>query len=283
MPSFLNLDMTGLRKLSSTMLESRHGLPVLAGILSGFIVCILIATHFVSMIDRPAMDFMVRHSSHPGRADTSVVITAIDQHSLDLLAQQNVRWPWPRDVYAMVLDYLGQSRAKAILFDLDFSAGGAGRRAVGESESDCSLAGAIERNGRVVLASTLIKGTSDGSTGLEGRFTVALSAQNSQGRNYGSIVLPLPEFCAVTRGIGVRNCKVDADGVIRRVPLVLRYGGAFVPQLALAGFAVGNNLSESELASFVESAPMDRRGDYRINWYGKGGPVVSSGTIRSVP
>lgn len=44
-------------------------------------------------------------------------------------------------------------------------------------------------------------------------------------------LLTFPELTSASRGLGSLSMKFDRDGVLRRVPLLVRYGGAFYPLL----------------------------------------------------
>jgi len=50
----------------------------------------------------------------------------------------------------------------------------------------------------------------------------------------GGFVVPLPEYVDAAENAGFFNADPDPDGVMRRLPLVFRYGDVFVPSLALS-------------------------------------------------
>jgi adenylate cyclase len=60
------------------------------------------------------MRFHLRRQRPPGPA---VVIVAIDQQSLDTLG----RWPFPRSTFARAVDYLRESQARVVAFDINFT------------------------------------------------------------------------------------------------------------------------------------------------------------------
>ncbi|HUI29853.1 MAG TPA: adenylate/guanylate cyclase domain-containing protein [Candidatus Acidoferrales bacterium] len=251
--------------------ESKFSLSLGVGAVAALVVFFFIATNLVSLIDRPALDNMFRLASHPQHADTSVVIAAIDQKSLNFFdRQQLVGWPWPREFYAILVDYFKKGGAKAVIFDMDFS----NRLNIQDTESDDRFANSIESSANVVLASVLIGGDSGGTRTPISR--ISLTRQSGYGRldipDLTSAVLPAGRFMQNCRQLGVANYIVDVDGVTRRIPLLFQYHGTVLPQLALAGFAVGENYSAADMNNFLHAIPTDRNGDYLINWYGKGGP-----------
>ncbi len=48
-------------------------------------------------------------------------------------------------------------------------------------------------------------------------------------------VITFPELASVSKGLGYLNIKTDPDGVNRRIPLLVRYKGAFYPGFAFRG------------------------------------------------
>lgn len=250
--------------LVETLLESKPLVLSVVGLLSSILVALMIALNLVSSIDRPVLDFMFRHGSHPERADTSVVIAAIDQNSLKFFDGQQVPWPWPREFYSVLLHYLKEGNAKAVIFDMDFSGKGV-------DESDSAFADSIRSNGNVVLTSVLVNDSSESREAISrSHFSEDKIHDKFSIRNYSSAVLPPEQFMRNCRQLGIANYVPEVDGVARRISLFFRYHGTLLPQLALAGFIAGHNCSDSALAGFLQSVPADRHGNYLINWYGKG-------------
>jgi hypothetical protein len=62
--------------------------------------------------------FAKRFEWAPRQASGNVIFVAIDKHSLDAVGT----WPWPRSIYAALLDRLIASGARDIFLDVDFSA-----------------------------------------------------------------------------------------------------------------------------------------------------------------
>ena len=88
-------------------------------------------------------------------ADTSIVLVAIDQNSLDFFERQSVRWPWPRQFYGLLVEYLRQAGARVIAFDVDFSSHDIDRLEIDGIESDSAFAGEMSRAGNVILTAHL--------------------------------------------------------------------------------------------------------------------------------
>lgn len=76
----------------------------------------------VDVIDISLYDSFYRHRSDEWPREAPVVIIAVDQYSIDRMASQEnaFRWPWPREYWGAVLEYLQASGAKAVAVDLLF-------------------------------------------------------------------------------------------------------------------------------------------------------------------
>ena len=92
-------------------------------------------------------DARVRLGADPSRAAADIVLLAIDQTSLDAYnKQQGLPWPWPRQMYVAVLDFLKAGGAKTVFFDLILTEpSGFG------VEDDDAFAAAIARSDNVLL------------------------------------------------------------------------------------------------------------------------------------
>ncbi|HSB52393.1 MAG TPA: CHASE2 domain-containing protein, partial [Dissulfurispiraceae bacterium] len=90
-----------------------------------------------------AYDLLSKTLNPPGSA-APVVIVKVDQGSLDSLNGEGITWPWPRQVYAALIEYL--SEAEAVFLDILFlepSSYG--------NQDDLMLADAMRASSRVYL------------------------------------------------------------------------------------------------------------------------------------
>ena len=242
---------------------------------STLIAALFARSQFGTMVERETLDWRMRAAWDARRPDRSVVIAAIDQKSLNFFQKNGVAWPWPREFYGILLDYLHKGGAKAVAFDIDFSQKDMDRLNVSGRASDSSFASSITKNGSVVLVTVLTSSRdSSASTGTEidpAFFLPAIRAGIFEPR-FKSCIAPRGEFQKGASAIGVANFFVDVDGVARRIPLLFRLNNEILPQLSLAAYTVGKRLTNSTLGNFIRTIPTDRDGSYLINWYGRGGP-----------
>jgi two-component system cell cycle sensor histidine kinase/response regulator CckA len=132
-----------------------------------------------------------------GLHDSPVVIVYLDLNSFNLLNQDPTA-PWSRQLHAELLRKLTAAQAKAVVFDIVFSAPGA------DPAGDDALAAAMRENGRTILAGEASVKISHATTG------------NSEWVHASTIDPPWERFVAAAAGWGVASHIVDDDYGVRR-------------------------------------------------------------------
>ena len=136
--------------------------------------------------------------------DNDVVIVAIDAKSLDAVG----RFPWPRSVYAQMIDRLTADGVRGIGMDVTMS--------TPESDhphNDQLLADAMHRNGKVVMPVFAE--------------AVALGGALQE-------ALPVPPIAQNVAALGQVDVAKDSDEIVRGAYLKAGLGSAYWPSLALA-------------------------------------------------
>lgn len=217
-------------------------------------------------------DAYLRFEPRPYDPKTPVKIAAIDEKALAKFGQ----WPWSRASVAKVVDQLGQMGVAAIGIDALFAEpdrtapaaiianlpqDSTYDKAKHELQSlpnpDTVFAESLKRNPAVIAFSYLDKGETGTKTPLQGKFSVTLipSGVLPLGvRGGSSYVGPLPELLAAAQGLGdVHSGVADSDGVIRKVPLVVRVGSVLFPTFSADALriALGGQTAQVKLSPFV--------------------------------
>jgi len=150
----------------------------------------------------------------PHPADQRIVIISIDDAAMARLG----RWPWPRAVHAQLINLISQAKPLAIGYDVNFPE-------TSDQENDEALADALRQAGNVVLPIEL-----------------SLTNGNKQVLYDPSKVLtPIPLIASAAVRLGHTNTPQDADGVVRRVPLVaISPDGSQIPAFAVQIAKLGN-------------------------------------------
>lgn len=175
-----------------------------------------------------------------------VTIVDIDEASLAQLGQ----WPWPRSVLASLVNRLRRDGAAAIGFDVVFAEPDRNlsldtarllalppadlKLALMNSQTNDAVFATALRPGRVVLGES-------GLTSMERRrapprdapVTPALIGGDPRPflHEFTSLLENIPELAAAAAGRGNFMLVAEVDGIVRRVPLVVRVGDVIVPSL----------------------------------------------------
>lgn len=133
-------------------------------------------------------DYLFRFISQ--RVKDQVALIVLDKDSYEMLGQSRTSL-WDRRLHAQLLERLTREQAKLVVFDINF-------RDSMDAQTDDALAGAIRRNGRVILMADLNERRDDG------------------GRLIGYSTLP-PEkkFIEAAAGWGVGRCSAREGGIPR--------------------------------------------------------------------
>lgn len=231
----------------------------------------------LDLFELKAFDLLSRYLNPavPDRQD--VVLVEIDQPSIEALSRQQVNWPWPRQVYAPLFDYLRD--ADAVFVDILFT----DPSSYGEDD-DRQLAEAIRAAGNVYLPVFLTSARrplGDADRAFLAR--IALPKNFPPPRlSFPSAVVPIPPLEAVARGGGNVMIKPDPDGVYRRVPLAFRLGTEAIPNFVLGDPVARGTVQAGAggLSTLGRPLPL-KNGKLLLRFYASGRPfpVVSAATV----
>lgn len=91
------------------------------GCASALVSLVLWRTGSLARFESVTWDWRARWYAAPARTTDQIRLIFLDQYSLDWGKKKGWSWPWPRQVYAPVLDFCKRAGAKAVAFDVIFS------------------------------------------------------------------------------------------------------------------------------------------------------------------
>lgn len=178
-----------------------------------------------------------------------VRIVDIDEESLGRIGQ----WPWPRTRVAEMVDRLRDKGAGVIVLDMVIAEPDRTSPArviplwedIPElqqwarklQDHDDILAAAVARGG-VVTGFALADAPGEYSPAVKAGFAMAGDDPTPFIPRYSGAVTTLTAIEALAAGNGALNVTIDHDGVIRRVPMVVRLGDTIYPSLAAEALRV---------------------------------------------
>ena len=149
---------------------------------------------------------------------SDIGIVTIDEKSIEKYGQ----WPWKRDVLAQVITDLRQSGAGVIMIPILFS----------EEDrlgGDDILSQTLKDNG-VVIAQV---GTSQINKNSVPRGVAKIGNPLPYLFEWDGMLGPISKLGQNANGVGVINTAPEIDGVVRRIPLIMRIGDETYPTIAL--------------------------------------------------
>jgi len=217
------------------------------------------------------LDLLFRHAPLPP-ASPRVVVVAVDQPDLDFFKDQGVTWPWPRQVYAPLIDYCRRAGAKAVIFDILFT-----EASSYGPEDDARLARAVQDSALVVLPFFTSRDPKPPNPSEEELLhKVGQDVPGLKGGvfpPYRSLITPVEPLLGAAASLGNVECRPDADGTYRRVPLVTPYKDRWLPFLSFAAF---HHFQQPGLLDFQGGSlvlgssrlPLDPQGQFLLKFRG---------------
>lgn len=289
--------------------------PALPVILPGVLLTLLLGALSIwppplaVFLEGKIYDSFMRYTHRPP-ATGSVSVVDLDEASLARLGQ----WPWPRYRVARLLGKIREAGAAAVGLDMVFaepdrtslrSLSGEIRRDLG---ADIVLEGlppeALDTDralADVLAGGPFVLGYQFDFDGVRGESCVlhplrgAVRSNGRTGNTAGpfdapGVICNLPALARAAGASGFFNVTPDSDGVLRRVPMVIRHGGVLYPSFALAVYlrAQGGDALLETGPEGIEamrldgrSIPLDRRGNLLVNYRGRrrAFPHVSAASI----
>ncbi len=267
----------------------RHWLLLTAALLLGYA-----ALHQSGLLDRleaQSYDWRLAMARAETRMDEQVAVILIDDASLEALEGVAGRWPWPRAIYAELMEFLALAPPRLLVFDVMFSErqgpGGLGAelhpddRALVEATAQAPfpvvhaarfLADTPDERNRHLLNRPLPKAVQ--------RFDPAQRYGGDQPDYYPRLALPgnnnhylpFPELLQATPLLGVVDVAPDSDGVYRRLRLLHRYQDTLLPGLATVPWLEQTRprwlaVTDDALDHPGGRIPLDGNGHYLIHYY----------------
>ncbi len=183
-------------------------------------------TGLFNMFELKAFDLFSR-LLNPENTSGDIVIVQVDQQSIDGLSKEGVNWPWPRQIYAPIVDYL--SEADAVFMDILYTE----PSSYGE-EDDRIFAEAVKKASNVYMA-LFLTDKKKGLTGNDKEFIerIAIKEKISPAAAFNSALTPVDMLKSSAKGAGNVTIPPDEDGVYRKIPLVFQTDNYTIPHFVL--------------------------------------------------
>jgi len=252
-----------------------HG--VFSACIGMLVFCVFGAGGVNEKVEAISWSWKSRHLSSPSIHSSKIKIILLDQASLVWGAQNDLSWPWPRQVHNPLIKFCKESGAKAIGFDVVFTE---------ESNivnDDLMFGQEIKEYGHVAMATFLHKeNKGQGPRESLERHSLLPFAWPDVPKSIHSkgIALPVPEIAKSSRLLGHVTNVADEDGMTRRVRPFHLYEGHLFPLLGLSTYLVGQEVKDEhlvvgdkeKLSMLGKNLPIDSLGRVLLKFSGKDFP-----------
>ncbi|MEQ1870415.1 MAG: adenylate/guanylate cyclase domain-containing protein [Vicinamibacterales bacterium] len=190
-------------------------------------------------IELKTYDWRLSRTAQPATARKDIALVEIDEYSLKNLEPQTGRWPWPRMVHSMLIDFLARGPAKVIVYDVVFAGADerksfeAGGTTISGTESDEMLAASVTKAGTVILPvdATYESETKEAKTAVADQgFAVDLSGFVERTQ----VFPPFGKLAGAATLVAHNLAIFDPDGPLRHSVPFVRTGRTAIPSLGVA-------------------------------------------------
>lgn len=247
---------------------------MMAGLGVGIIFAVLMLTGILDSPEWRIDDALTRSSARPETASDEVAVILWDQQSLEWLEEMELSWPWPREFYGFMTEFVASGGARALGFDVIFS-----EPSIHNFDGpwdDMAYADALAAYGRGV--GTVVVSNHDGLASWPEE--IPAPGADSTTEHLDSLpraLFPVPMIGSAYAALGNVQVSGDNDGVYRRVPPATAFDGMAVPSLALALYRIGG-AGEGRLTAegnrlYLDGRrlPVDKDGNLALRFRGSTG------------
>lgn len=237
--------------------------------------------NFIDTIENRTFDLRQSILINEGtkKANQDIVIVAIDDATYEYILDNYGEWPLPRDTYAKIVNYLEKQNPRIIAFDLMFV-----KSLKSKNQADKELTEIFKKYNNVFTSMNFDNQSEDLRipTNLPQKLTIDIKNNSKidfSQLTYKNCRTIIDEIINATSNIGIINVSRSDDGILRKMPLVVKYKNDYYPQLALkVGLNyLGENQTSFEIDKHSEFKLGDRKiyldndGSAILNWYGPAG------------
>ncbi len=258
-------------------------------IVISFLIALLVfvisfSGYFFSLFEKPEhflYDVQAKLLRSGKTTDRRIKVILVDEAALKSMSSIAGRWPWPRAIWADLLDFLAIGGARAVVFDVLFLE--KQDKVNDQALHDATLAAQNVYHSMMIVREEMDKDASNYAAtdrplpiDFVNRFALknvsgSLSLKPGSGNN--DFTLPIAGLPEASKGVAVVEFTPDSDSVNRRTKPLREYQGKYFPVLGLAPFIdrmAPVTLRQNSITINDRTLPTDDNGNYLINMYGVG-------------
>lgn len=239
---------------------------------------------FIDIIENRTFDLRqnILVNSNSKTPNKDIAIIAIDEATYEYILDKYGEWPLPRDVYVKIIDYLQTQNPQIIAFDLMFV-----KSFKSAPEADEALINSFKKYKNIYTAMNLDNQDKDLREPPILPRTLAVSIENYSDIDFSSLTFTncrsiLEGILNSTDNVGMINVSRADDGILRKMPLFVKYQENFYSELGLKVAIANKNLNSTDkiddknfkidykgnLHLGDKKIFLDKDGSAILNWYG---------------
>lgn len=239
---------------------------------------------FIDIIENRTFDLRqnILVNSNSKTPNKDIAIIAIDEATYEYILDKYGEWPLPRDVYVKIIDYLQTQNPQIIAFDLMFV-----KSFKSAPEADEALINSFKKYKNIYTAMNLDNQDKDLREPPILPRTLAVSIENYSDIDFSSLTFTncrsiLEGILNSTDNVGMINVSRADDGILRKMPLFVKYQENFYSELGLKVAIANKNLNSTDkiddknfkidhkgnLYLGNKKIFLDKDGSAILNWYG---------------
>ena len=215
------------------------------------------------------------------RVDKSkVALVVIDDDSLENLSQKYGFWPWNREAYADIVNYLEKDGADSVFLDFMFLGFQQGNEA-----KDWKFINEVKKHDNVYISMNFDYRENETKTDLPLKWAANLDNKSTSidfsDFAFTNVRNIMPELLDATKNVVFINFQRDDDGISRRAPSFFTYKEKYYPYAALKlaqDYMFKHGIIKSEkfvitpdnyLVMDNKKVKLDKDGYVTVNWHNK--------------
>ncbi len=252
---------------------------VIFAVFSFFILKNANLKYFIDTVENRTFDLRQTILINQGvkKPSQDIVIVAIDDASYEYILDNYGEWPLSRDVYAKIVNYLEKQSPRSIVFDLMFV-----KSLKSSNDADTALINTFKKYKNLYTSMNFDNQSEELRTPPELPSKLTFNITNNSKTDFSELTYTncrkiLQGIIDATSNLGIINVSRSDDGILRKMPVIIKYKNDFYPQLALK---VGldylgetqNSFEIDKHSDFVINSErkifIDKDGSAILNWYG---------------
>lgn len=253
------------------------------GLVGAGIALLVWTLNLLEFWEAKTWDLRVAQLAKPGKATDEIRLILVDQSSLNWGEEiMGLPWPWPREVWGIIVEFCRKSEVKTLTFDGVFTEA-SGYGVEDDAAFGTALAAFPNFVGTVYLGEEASeaeeKWPDTASSSLDIKIAGLeqwLSAVNPQSILVSRAVLSIPEILQHSKILCNIQQNPDPDGVYRRIKPFVIFDNKVFPTLGLglylaAHSEVPQRLTSGKLMVGEKNIPLDTEGNAILRYRGQTG------------